>query len=78
MGLSPTAARIAAGIADETERALWIRRHNAASAYDAATDGALHHAYSRDEADRRHYAVVREYDAASSALIAYRRSRDGR
>lgn len=72
--LPASAARIAASITDETERALWIRHYHAAGDYEAAQDGALHHAYGAD-ADRRYRLVVREYDAASAALITYRRNR---
>lgn len=75
MPLPNSAARIAASITDVTESDLWVRQYHAANAYDAATDGAFHHAYPRDEADRRYRAVVREYDAASHALISYRRAR---
>ena len=59
--------------ADATYVALMIAQTDAATAYDAATDGALHHAYDRDTADRMYYAVKREYDRASSEFINYKR-----
>src|SRR6185312_9564761 len=36
--------RVAERITDPTERALWIAQQRAGDAYEAATDGALHHA----------------------------------
>ena len=75
MNLPASAARVAATIADPIERALWVRQYRAGSAYEAAIDGALHYAYPPLEAEHWYRAAMREYDAASSALINYRRAR---
>lgn len=72
--LYPALARAAARITDPAERALFIAQAHAADEYDAATDGAYHHSMSSDAADRAYRIASREYDRASAALIAYRRS----
>lgn len=66
--------RIAATMADATERALWLAQQQAGDAYESATDGALHHAYPAEKADALYRAAVRDYDRASAALISYRQS----
>lgn len=38
---------------------------------DAASDGALHHAYPADIADRMAYAIERKYDNARAAFLTY-------
>lgn len=63
-----------AGRADDAAYiALLVAQTDAASAYEAATDGAFHHAYDADTADRMYYAARRAYDQASAALIGYGR-----
>lgn len=56
---------------DTTYVALMVAQSDAASAYDAATDGSLHHAYQADTAERMYYAAKRAYDVASAAFITY-------
>lgn len=56
---------------DPTYVALMVAQSDAASAYDSASDGALHHAYSADTAERMYHAAKRTYDVASAAFITY-------
>lgn len=42
------------------------------SEVDAATDGALHHAYPADVADRMVWAINRQYASAANAFHSYR------
>ena len=59
---------------DATYVRLLMALTDAGSAYEAADDGALHHAYPADVADAKYYAVKRDYDRAGTALSDYARS----
>lgn len=62
--------RIASQIADESDRAKFIAMHKAGDAFDAMSDGALHHAYPGHVADRMAREVSREYERATDAWHA--------
>lgn len=70
----PALQRAADRIDDPIERGLFIARQIAADEYDAAIDGALHHAYPAWVADEKYRQAMREYDRASRALVEYRQN----
>lgn len=65
--------RMTSTILDARERELTIAVLRAGDELDAATDGALHHAYPADVADAKYYAAKHAYDRAAKALANHRR-----
>lgn len=59
-------------LATDTIYARLYREHvDAASAADAASDGAIHHAHDIDVANRIDAAITRDYWATRAAFLSY-------